>query len=369
MRNPFFKNQILTYIGNKRRLLDFIEENIIQVKRILNLKKLKLADLFSGSGVVAGLLKEHSSFLLVNDIENYAYSLNQCYLANRREVDRRELDQYIDFINKNILRDEFSKKGIISYYYSPKFMNSISSNDRVYYTPRNALFIDSVRTHIEQKVYEKQYHFILAPLLVKASIHVNTGGVFKSFYRKNGIGHFGGKNEDALKRILHPIYLDSPIFSKNEAEVEIHSEDILQLLSKLKDKEFDLIYLDPPYNQHPYGSNYFMLNLIYANKIDENIISKKSGIPKNWKRSSFYKKDQYMSSLGKVIDFLPTKYILLSYSSSGGFIKYQDILGLLEKYGKVDVLEIPYTIFRACRNISKRKDSSVKEYMFLIKKK
>jgi adenine-specific DNA-methyltransferase len=26
--------------------------------------------------------------------------------------------------------------------------------------------------------------------------------------------------------------------------------------------EVDLAYLDPPYNQHPYGSNYFMLNLI-----------------------------------------------------------------------------------------------------------
>ena len=25
---------------------------------------------------------------------------------------------------------------------------------------------------------------------------------------------------------------------------------------------FDLAYFDPPYNQHPYGSNYFMLNTI-----------------------------------------------------------------------------------------------------------
>ena len=26
--------------------------------------------------------------------------------------------------------------------------------------------------------------------------------------------------------------------------------------------DLDLAYFDPPYNQHPYGSNYFMLNLL-----------------------------------------------------------------------------------------------------------
>ena len=28
----------------------------------------------------------------------------------------------------------------------------------------------------------------------------------------------------------------------------------------------DLAYFDPPYNQHPYGSNYFMLNIINGGK-------------------------------------------------------------------------------------------------------
>ena len=39
----------------------------------------------------------------------------------------------------------------------------------------------------------------------------------------------------------------------------------------------DLVYLDPPYNQHPYGSNYFMLNLL----VDYRAPLKPSPAPRN----------------------------------------------------------------------------------------
>ena len=37
----------------------------------------------------------------------------------------------------------------------------------------------------------------------------------------------------------------------------------------------DIAYLDPPYNQHPYGSNYFMLNLIASYKKPSQISNSK----------------------------------------------------------------------------------------------
>ena len=46
-------------------------------------------DLFSGSGSVARLMKQHSSFLYANDIEEYSYILNTCYLANKKEFNKR----------------------------------------------------------------------------------------------------------------------------------------------------------------------------------------------------------------------------------------------------------------------------------------
>lgn len=53
----YLKNQVLTYIGNKRRLLNVIEEAIAFVSTALNKEKLITLDLFSGSGIVARLLK------------------------------------------------------------------------------------------------------------------------------------------------------------------------------------------------------------------------------------------------------------------------------------------------------------------------
>ena len=48
-------------------------------------------------------------------------------------------------------------------------------------------------------------------------------------------------------------------FSNFDSELEIFQEDTVGLSKKLQN--LDVVYLDPPYNQHPYGSNYFMLNL------------------------------------------------------------------------------------------------------------
>ena len=55
----------------------------------------------------------------------------------------------------------------------------------------------------------------------------------------------------------------------------MHNDDTNEVIKKLND--LDLIYLDPPYNQHPYGSNYFMLNTIAKNQLGD-FISSVSGI-------------------------------------------------------------------------------------------
>jgi adenine-specific DNA methylase len=88
----------------------------------------------------------------------------------------------------------------------------------------------------------------------------NTSGVFKGFYKnkETGIGQFGGSNQDALLRIKGD--LPFPIFSDFNCEVMVYNDDSNNVIKTAP--EVDLAYVDPPYNQHPYGSNYFMLNLI-----------------------------------------------------------------------------------------------------------
>ena len=41
------------------------------------------------------------------------------------------------------------------------------------------MIIDTIRDYIETKVDNKYKNYILASLIVKSSIHNNTGGVFK----------------------------------------------------------------------------------------------------------------------------------------------------------------------------------------------
>src|SRR5687768_3142522 len=83
----FLQEQIITYIGNKRALLPFIGRGVEEVKRRLGKSRLRVLDLFSGSGVVARFLKQHAEHLAVNDLESYSRVTNECYLSNPADVD------------------------------------------------------------------------------------------------------------------------------------------------------------------------------------------------------------------------------------------------------------------------------------------
>lgn len=80
LTNSFFQEQLITYLGNKRSLLEFINRGIQFVKNKLNKNKIVSMDGFAGSGVVSRLLKMHSGELWTNDLESYSYIVNKCYL-------------------------------------------------------------------------------------------------------------------------------------------------------------------------------------------------------------------------------------------------------------------------------------------------
>ncbi len=52
----YLQEQLITYIGNKRSLLPFIGEAVRKVQRALGTEKLRILDLFSGTGIVARYL-------------------------------------------------------------------------------------------------------------------------------------------------------------------------------------------------------------------------------------------------------------------------------------------------------------------------
>jgi adenine-specific DNA-methyltransferase len=359
----YLTEQIITYIGNKRSLLQFITKGIQIVQKRLNKKKLGIFDVFSGSGIVARHFKQYSGLLLVNDLEKYSKITNECYLSNKDEIDISCLNKiYYDLLN-NITGAPLAG-GIITKLYAPEDDNNIKIGERVFYTRRNAMYIDTMRNLIEgiNNDYKK---YFLAPLLSEASVHSNTSGVFKGFYKnkETGIGQFGGSNSDALSRIKGGIALPFPLFSNFSCESIVYNGDSNEIIKEAP--EVDLAYLDPPYNQHPYGSNYFMLNIILENKYPENI-SRVSGIPENWNRSPYNKKQSALNSLTGLVSKIKAKYILISFNSEG-FITIDEMKNMLHKIGKVEILETAYNTFRGCRNLANR-DIHVKEYLYLLEK-
>jgi adenine-specific DNA-methyltransferase len=359
----YLSRQIITYIGNKRALLDFIGRGIGMVRRRLGKNKLSLFDVFSGSGIVARYFKGFSDLLLVNDLEKYAELISRCYLSNRGDLDIRGLEKiYAE------LRGEIEGKppvpGLITGLYAPEDDDCIKPGERVFYTRRNAMYIDTARGLIGD-IDGKHQAYFLAPLLSEASIHSNTPGVFKGFYknRDTGVGQFGGRNRDALARIRGHIRLPFPVFSNFDCDCIIYRGDSNRIIQAAP--EVDLAYLDPPYNQHPYGSNYFMLNLIIENKRPP-ALSRVSGIPEGWNRSLYNKRRSASGALADLAANIKAKYVLVSFNSEG-IIPFEEMTELLKKIGRLEVLERDYNAFRGSRNLSGR-GLHVKEYLFLVEK-
>ena len=361
-KNEYLTRQLITYIGNKRALLNFIGDGIKKVQNKLHKDKLKMFDVFSGSGVVARYFKRFSEFLIVNDLEKYSTIINECYLSNEDELNIFDLRKYYYEITEDA--ESNLKRGIISELYAPKDDNKIKSDERVFYTSRNAMYIDTIRQIIETIPLKKQKYF-LAPLLSEASIHANTSGVFKGFYKnkETGIGQFGGHNKDALFRITGNIKLPFPVFSNFNCETIISNGDSNKIIKDMP--EVDIAYLDPPYNQHPYGSNYFMLNLILNYKYPETT-SKTSGIPDNWNRSDYNKNHKALKSLTELVTHIKAKYVMISFNSEG-FITIEQMQRMLNQIGKLYILETKYNTFRGSRNLSNR-EIHVREYLYLLEK-
>ena len=359
----FLSRQLITYIGNKRSLLPFIGTALEKVKKRLGREKLRIFDAFSGSGAAARFFKAHADLLLVNDLEAYSEAISRCYLANAEELPQAELRGIHERLFRR-LREEPLRKGFIAELYAPKDADNIKNGERVFYTPRNAMFIDTARQYIEE-VDPALRHFFIAPLLSECSVHANTAGVFKGFYkdRLTGYGRFGGTGSDALARIKGDIELPFPVWSNFSCQVKIFREDTNALVSRLP--EMDLAYIDPPYNQHPYGSNYFMLNLILSYKRPQSI-SAVSGIPPDWNRSVYNVRREAARAFTELAGRIRSKFLLVSFNSEG-FITPEEMRSMLEKTGKVEIFETAYNTFRGSRNLRERQ-THVREYLYLVEK-
>ena len=135
--------------------------------------------------------------------------------------------------------------------------------------------------------------------------------------------------------------------------MEVYQQDANALTRQLP--SMDLAYFDPPYNQHPYGSNYFMLNLLVDYKRPINV-SEVSGIPTDWRRSDYNVRSRCYRRLDELVHAVNAPYILVSFNDEG-FIPPAEMRRLLAGVGKLETIEIPYNTFRGSRNLPRAKHS------------
>jgi adenine-specific DNA-methyltransferase len=366
MDTTFMNQSMLTCIGNKRKLVSNIQ-NVIEsdILPTLDKEKINFVDGFAGSSVVSRSLIHLIDTLHVNDLESYSYLMANMFFMKPSDENKETIKRHIEIMNKMATDGPFIEDGIIYTHYCPASTIDPKLDERCFYTAENGKIIDTLRHYIEENVEPEHKNYCLAALLIKASIHTNTAGVFKGFYKdkETGIGTFGGSAENALSRITRKIQLDVPIWSNHDYTAYIYNSDINELIKSLPN-DIDVIYLDPPYNQHPYGSNYFMLNLITKNELP-NKISKVSGIPNEWNRSNYNYKKTAVSTMTDLLKSCleKSKYVLISYNNEG-IIKDEDWTKIFETYS-VTKKEIKYDTYKGSRNLKDR-SNKVMEIIYIV---
>jgi adenine-specific DNA-methyltransferase len=120
------------------------------------------------------MLKQYAAELEVNDTEDYARVISECYLANRGAAPMESVAATIASLNR-AMDARPASPGFIRRLYAPRDPAAIDPSDRVFYTPENADRLDSYRQLIQDEP-PRLRSLLMGPLLSAASIHANTAG-------------------------------------------------------------------------------------------------------------------------------------------------------------------------------------------------
>ena len=347
--DEYLFHQLVPYLGNKRRLLHLIIQALQQTGTFDSRAQRPpiFADLFAGSGVVSRLARQHGYRVLANDWEPYSHALNHAVLASVGAPAFMQLGGYDAAIAQ--LNAVQPMDGWVTQHLCPRSDDVYDpSLDRLFFKRANGMRIDAMREQIaawqrQGKINDIEMSALLAPLLYSASFVSNTSGVFKSFHQG-----WGGKTKTALERIDSMIELMPSTFCEtgdpSRPAAEMWCVDAQHLVNQMTAFEVDVAYLDPPYNQHAYSSNYHVLNaLTLWDQIDlptPDTKGFKSGIDRAWRkeRPSPYNSAKYATeAYQKLLQTLKARYILTSYSTDGN-ITPPDLLQANLARGRVSLL-------------------------------
>lgn len=356
----------MKYIGNKQRLLGFID-SVISKEGLPS--KGTLVDIFTGTTNVARHYKKKGYRLITNDFMTYSYVFQHAYIKNNKyptfekviktkkiTISSKILNSKVDALSAVIqyLNNMPGEKGFIFEHYAPagKYKRQFFSNE-------NAKKIDAARDKIEiwktnSLINKNEYYILLSSLIDAADFVANMSGTYGAYLKI------------WRSMALKPFTMFVPQLIESNLDHEVYKQDANELIRKIKG---DILYIDPPYNGRQYAPNFHVLETLAC--WDNPKVNGKTGLrPYDSQKSLYSQKSKCNEVFADLIENADTKYILMSYNNEG-IISDEFIRKTLGKRGKVKIYQQEYRRFRTERDHEKRRyrvpDDKVTEIIYSVK--
>jgi adenine-specific DNA-methyltransferase len=298
---------VIKYLGSKRRLVPVIGAmaEAVDARRAL--------DLFTGTTRVAQELKRRGVVVTAVDTARYSEVLGRCYVeSDARVVDRVALAE--------ALRDLAARPGRPGY-----FTETFCERSR-FFQPHNGARIDAIRDAIDRDHATSALRPVLLTSLLEAADRVDsTTGVQMAFVKQ-----WASRSYNALE-LREPLILDGP--------GHVHRGDACELASILG--EFDFAYLDPPYNQHRYFTNYHIWETLVAWDAPQHygVACKRSDARDASTRSAFNRRREMPAALARVLRDVRAEVLVLSYNDES-WVGLDELREMCAPRGVVEVLAL-----------------------------
>ena len=300
---------MIKYIGSKRALLGHVTGAVRDVLPEGGL----VCDLFSGSARVGHALKAQGFRVWSNDHNAYAHTLAAAYVQADRDV---WLDRAEAVLAE--LRQVRPQAG---------WFTKAFCEDARYFHPDNGARIDAIRDRIDALALEPELKAIALVSLMEAADRVDSTAGVQMAYMKSWASRALKPLELRMPDVLPGIPAGHCIATQSDA-VEMAAQ-----------VQADLVYLDPPYNQHSYLGNYHCWeSLVLWDKPETYGIANKR-VDVKTRKSAFNSRPGIGPALQSVIDTVQAPNLIVSFNDEG-YLDRQTLVGMLAARGHVQVIEI-----------------------------
>lgn len=207
--------------------------------------------------------------------------------------------------------------------------------DARFFHPENGAWIDAIRDRIEAMDLEPELKAIMLVSLMEAADRVDSTAGIQMAYMKQW-----------APRALKPLELRMPDILPSVGGVcRATQGDAVEMAEQV---EADLVYLDPPYNQHSYLGNYHCWESLVLWDRPETYGVANKRVDVRTRKSAFNSRPGIGPALRSVIERLRAPNLIVSFNDEG-YLSRADLVEMLSSRGHVQVVEIAHPRYVGAR--------------------